>query len=202
VTNRESSVHGVYVVSGLAYMLVAHEAAVRICLDTPKLICICKKEVIMNLQFKSLGDHRIVNDVFGYINTIIKNKPEIKIYVGTDSQNGRRMTTYATVIVMHFNENDSGKGAHVLYSKEHLPKLRDRFTRLWGEVERSVEVSNMLRDGGITVKNIDLDFNEDPKYNSNTVLRSAVGYVESSGFVARWKPYNAFSCRVADILCK
>ena len=34
-SNLLGSTYGVYVVSGLAYMLVAHEAAVRICLDTP-----------------------------------------------------------------------------------------------------------------------------------------------------------------------
>jgi len=156
----------------------------------------------MNLQFKSLGTHEVVTDMFSYISNKIKEKPGTKIYVGTDSQNSRSMTTYATVIVLHINENDSGKGAHVLYSKEHLPKMRDRFARLWGEVERSVEVSNLLRDMGLTIKNIDLDFNEDPRFNSNTVLRSAVGYVEASGFKARWKPHNAFSVRVADTLCK
>ena len=156
----------------------------------------------MNLQFKSLGKHQVIDDVFSYIKNLLNEKPGTKLYVGTDSQNSRRMTTYATVIVMHMNENDSGKGAHVLYSKEYLPKMRDRFSRLWGEVERSVEVSNMLRDGGLDIKNIDLDFNEDPKYNSNTVLRSAVGYVEASGFKARWKPHSAVACRAADSLCK
>jgi predicted RNase H-related nuclease YkuK (DUF458 family) len=156
----------------------------------------------MNLKFKSLSNHQEVNNLGDYIRAFINNRPGIKIYVGTDSQNSRRNTTYATVIVLHINENDSGKGAHVLYSREHLPKLKDRYTRLWGEVERSVEVSNMLRDLGITIKNIDLDFNEDPRFNSNTVLRSAVGYVEASGFKARWKPHNAFSVRVADSLCK
>jgi predicted RNase H-related nuclease YkuK (DUF458 family) len=156
----------------------------------------------MNLQFRSLSNHQVIDDVFAYIKNIIAEKPETKVYVGTDSQNGRRMTTYATVIVLHYNENDSGKGGHVLYSKDLLPKFRDKFTRLWGEVERSVEVSNMLRDGGINIKNIDLDFNEDPKWQSNTVLLSAVGYVKASGFEARWKPHNAFSVRVADSLCK
>lgn len=156
----------------------------------------------MNLQFKSLGTHKIVTDIYGYVNGILLQKPETKLYVGTDSQNSRRLTTYATVIVMHYNENDSGKGGHVLYSKESFPKMRDRYARLWGEVERSVEVSNMLKDLGLTVKNIDLDFNEDPRFNSNTILRSAVGYVEASGFEARWKPHNAFSVRVADQICK
>jgi predicted RNase H-related nuclease YkuK (DUF458 family) len=156
----------------------------------------------MNLRFKSLSTHEYIDNIFSYIKEKIQLVPETKLYVGTDSQNGRRSTTYATVIVMHFNENDSGKGAHVLYCKETLPKMKDRFARLWGEVERSVEVSNMLRDGGLNIKNIDLDFNEDPRYNSNTVLRSAVGYVEASGFKARWKPHDAFSVRVADQICK
>jgi predicted RNase H-related nuclease YkuK (DUF458 family) len=156
----------------------------------------------MNLQFKSLGNHKVVTDIYSYVTDILSSKPDTKLYVGTDSQNSRRLTTYATVIVLHYNENDSGKGGHVLYSKETLPKMRDRYARLWGEVERSVEVSNMLKDLGLTVKNIDLDFNEDPRFNSNTILRSAVGYVEASGFEARWKPHNAFSVRVADQICK
>jgi predicted RNase H-related nuclease YkuK (DUF458 family) len=156
----------------------------------------------MNLQFKSLGNHKVVTDIYSYVTDILSSKPDTKLYVGTDSQNSRRLTTYATVIVLHYNENDSGKGGHVLYSKETFPKMRDRYARLWGEVERSVEVSNMLKDLGLTVKNIDLDFNEDPRFNSNTILRSAVGYVEASGFEARWKPHNAFSVRVADQICK
>jgi predicted RNase H-related nuclease YkuK (DUF458 family) len=156
----------------------------------------------MNLQFKSLGTHKVVTDIYSYVTDILSRKPDTKLYVGTDSQNSRRLTTYATVIVLHYNENDSGKGGHVLYSKEQLPKMRDRYARLWGEVERSVEVSNMLKDLGLTVKNIDLDFNEDPRFNSNTILRSAVGYVEASGFEARWKPHNSFSVRVADQICK
>lgn len=156
----------------------------------------------MNLQFKSLSTHENVTDILGYIDNILRLKPDTKLYVGTDSQNGKRCTIYATVVVMHFNENDSGKGAHVIFAKEVLPKIRDKYTRLWGEVERSVEVSNMLRDGGLNIKNIDLDFNEDPKYQSNTILRSAVGYVEASGYEARWKPHDAYSVRVADQICK
>ena len=156
----------------------------------------------MNLQFKSLSDHNNISDIQKYINDVIMLFPETKIYVGTDSQNSSRMTTYATVIVLHFNENDNGKGAHVIYCKELMPKIRDKYTRLWGEVERSLEVSNILKGYNISVKNVDLDFNEDPKYKSNDILRAAVGYVEASGFIPRWKPHNAFSVRVADTLCK
>lgn len=152
----------------------------------------------MNLQFRSLSDHTEVKDMVNYIKNIVDSTPNTILYVGTDSQNARRNTVYATVIVLHYGNH----GAHVLYSRETMPKIRDRFVRLWGEVERSVEVSNILKDNNLTVKNIDLDYNEDPKFNSNTVLRSAIGYVEASGFKARWKPHNAYSVRVADQLCK
>ena len=152
----------------------------------------------MNLQFKSLSNHSVILDVKEYIQKIIEENEDVKIYVGTDSQNSRRNSVYATVIVMHYGNH----GAHALYSKELIPKIRDRYTRLWGEVERSIEVANMVRDLGFNIQNIDLDFNEDPKYNSNTVLRAAIGYVEASGYEARWKPFNAFSVRCADVLCR
>jgi predicted RNase H-related nuclease YkuK (DUF458 family) len=155
----------------------------------------------MNLQFKSLGDHKNIDDLIKYVKDEIYTKPGIKIYVGTDSQNSRRMTTYATVVALHMNENDNGKGAHVLYCREHIYKIKDKFIRLWGEVERSIEVANILREGGLNIKNIDLDLNDDPRWQSNSVLRSAVGYVEASGYKARWKP-NVVACRAADALCK
>lgn len=155
------------------------------------------------MKFKLLSNHQVIDDLSKYIKDILTEKPHTKVYVGTDSQNARRNTIYATVIVLHYlDETESGKGGHVIYNKEIVSKIRDRYTRLWGEVERSLLVGNMLKDNNISVKNIDLDFNEDPKYNSNTVLRAAVGYVEASGFTARWKPNDAFSVRIADAICK
>lgn len=154
----------------------------------------------MNLCFRNLGTNEEVVDILDYINKSIQERPGIQLYVGTDSQNNSRSTMYATVILLHFNENGNGKGGNVLYCKEQLPKIRDRYTRLWGEVERSIEVANILRNGGLNIKNIDLDFNEDSRWGSNSVLRAAVGYVEASGYVARWKPMNTHACRVADVL--
>ncbi len=137
-----------------------------------------------------------------YIKDIINNKPQTQIYVGTDSQNSRKNTTYATVIVLHYMENDSGKGGHVIYSKESIPKIRDKFSRLWGEVERTIDVANLLKNNNINIKNVDLDYNEDPKFSSNSVLKAAVGYAEASGFNPRWKPMETPSCRIADSICK
>jgi predicted RNase H-related nuclease YkuK (DUF458 family) len=82
-----------------------------------------------------------------------------------------------------------------------VPRVRDNFNRLWKEVEDSIAVAMYLRENNLSeVEYIDLDLNPDPKYNSNTVLRAALGYVESMGFKARIKPNAAAASCCADHL--
>ena len=108
---------------------------------------------------------------------------DVKIYLGCDSQN-KQMTTYATTIVFHVESS----GCHVIYKKSRVDKINDMWTRLWGEVERSVEVALYLRENGIEINTIDLDYNIDPSHQSNKLVKAAVGYVESLGIQARVKP--------------
>lgn len=137
-------------------------------------------------------------DLTSYVKGIVGSSNNIKIYVGSDSQNFGLFTTYATVVVLHYGSN----GAHVLYCRERVPRVRDTFERLWDEVERSLMVAEHLLSAGIPkVDYIDLDFNPDPIYRSNSILRSAVGYVESMGYVARTKPYAAAASTCADAIC-
>ena len=87
--------------------------------------------------------------------------------------------------------------------KKKVPVIRDKFTKLWGEVQDSVELAQYLEANGIEKPAyIDLDYNPDPKYQSNTVLRSALGYVESLGYVPRCKPYAVSASCIADKICK
>lgn len=149
--------------------------------------------------FRKLGDGSPVNDLGAYIKEQIENNFDVKIYVGSDSHNSQYETKLATVIVIHYGNN----GAHVLYNKSSVPRIKDRFTRLWLEVTSSVETARYLTDEcGIHVSYVDLDLNEDPKYKSNSVLRAALGYTESQGFKARWKPYSPFSVSIADSICR
>jgi predicted RNase H-related nuclease YkuK (DUF458 family) len=108
---------------------------------------------------------------------------KVQIYLGCDSQN-RKETVYATTLVFHI----ASAGCHVIYKKDKKPMIKDIWTRLWGEVERSIEVALYLREHGIEVSTIDLDYNEDPLYGSNKLVAAAVGYVESLGFKGRIKP--------------
>lgn len=49
---------------------------------------------------------------------------------------------------------------------------------------------------------IDIDLNPDPKYKSNSVLRSAIGMIESLGIVPRYKTKSPWAISIADYLCK
>jgi predicted RNase H-related nuclease YkuK (DUF458 family) len=116
---------------------------------------------------------------------ILKNKGfDMQIYLGCDSQNRSHKTTYATTVVFHITHS----GCHVIYKKEQMPIIKDMWTRLWKETERSCEVALYLREHGIEVSTIDLDYNTDPTKKSNKLVSAAVGYVESLGFKARCKP--------------
>jgi predicted RNase H-related nuclease YkuK (DUF458 family) len=149
---------------------------------------------MMEKKFKRLSDHKVV-DLIPYLKEKMANN--VKIYIGADSQNLADSTNYATVIVLHYGNS----GGHVLYYKETLPRVRNQFNRLWKEVEDSIEVAMYLADNGIQrATYIDLDLNPDPKYQSNTVLRAAMGYVESMGFTPRIKPNAAAASCCADHL--
>lgn len=153
----------------------------------------------LNLNFKRLGDHSPILDLAQYAKEQVKLDKDLRIYVGSDSQNQTNCTNLATVIVFH---KGGRNGAHVVYRSLKIPKIRDGFSRLWLEVTSSTEIAIFLREQGLEIDKIDLDLNDDPKWKSNSVLRSALGYVESLGFEPRWKPYQPYAVRVADTLCR
>src|SRR5687768_18486252 len=74
--------------------------------------------------------------------------PDLKLLIGTDSQDeknkrtGQRLTVYATVIVYRYGT----KGAHYIYLKEEVPRVKTMFSRLYGEAERTMEVALYLKE--------------------------------------------------------
>lgn len=151
----------------------------------------------MEHVFRSLSNEKVV-DLIPYLKEKIASADDIKIYIGTDSQNIGGKTVYASVIVLHYGN----RGAHVVYSKTKVDRIRERFAKLWREVEISMEVAQYLRENDINATYIDIDLNPDPRYGSNNVLRAALGFVESMGYVARCKPFATAASYCADRLCK
>jgi predicted RNase H-related nuclease YkuK (DUF458 family) len=119
--------------------------------------------------------------------------------IGCDSQNKGDETVYGIVLVLY----REGKGGHVLYEKRKVPRIRERWLRLWREVELSIELANYLVEHGLPkARWIDVDLNPDPRYKSNEVIRAAVGLVESMGYCVRTKPYSLAATYAADKVCK
>ena len=148
-------------------------------------------------------DFRIMNsgapvELDRYLNDIVRSHPKCEVHIGTDSQNHSCHTTYVSTIVLRF----PGNGAHVLYSKEKVPIIWEMFTKLWGELERSVKLATYIEEQlHIPVQQIDLDYNEDPEFPSHKVLTAASGYVQSMGFRVKAKPELLMATWAANVLC-
>lgn len=146
----------------------------------------------MKRRFKTVHGEYV--DVIRHCNDIMLKHDNLKIFVGTDSINSKQFTTYCTVIAFRYGNN----GAHFIYSKESIKKIKDRYARLWREVEISVEVAQFLEEFDIMVETIELDLNSDKKWMSNSVVGSGVGYCVGLGFNANIKPEEQIATRAAD----
>lgn len=149
------------------------------------------------MEYRILATETIVS-LDSYLSHYLSENPDAQIIIGCDSKNRDSETVYGLVIVLYKEK----KGGHVLYAKQRMPRIRDRWSRLWREVELSVALANELQEKGFPkVKFIDLDLNPDPRYKSNDVVRAAVGLVESMGYEARTKPYSLCASYAADKVC-
>lgn len=147
--------------------------------------------------FKTMNNHQPV-ELIPHVRQLTECNRALKIFVGTDSQNYQHLTVYVSTVVIRYENN----GAQVLYQKEKVSKITDRWSRLWDELQRSIDLAAYLREEGqISVSHIDLDFNSDPKYFSHKLLPAAMGYEQSLGYEARSKPDLLMATWAANVLC-
>lgn len=149
--------------------------------------------------YKRLTDKKNL-DLIPYLKSYIQKfkANTIKVHVGCDSQFKYGKTTYVSTVVLHKGLS----GCHVLYKKEVIPKKLDLWTKLWGEVERSVELSRFLTDNKISIESINLDLNDKPIHASNKLVSSALGFAMSTGLNVRMKPEILPAISAADSLSK
>lgn len=152
----------------------------------------------MSRVFKKVGSDETVN-LLGYVNHVLEKNPDTKIYIGCDSQTYASKTVYVTTVVFRY-EN---RGAHVIYQKEIVPRVKDLWSKLWGELQRSIDVAGYLKvEGKIEIYQIDLDYNSNPKHKSNVIVKTAIGYMESMGYNYAVKPQTLIAISVANELCR
>jgi len=167
-------------------------------------------------RFKKLSGEEI--SLLSYVTDFIKTHPETRIVVGCDSQEkfdaGESLIKYAVVVALFYPGN---KGAHLLFSRlrrRQLGKFRpDLFSRLWLEIELAKETAEFISEkilgespadrfaSGSKVE-IHIDINEDQHHKSNILLSSAIGYLESAGFITLAKPYGFVASCASDNFCR
>lgn len=136
---------------------------------------------------------------------------DVRLYVGTDSQNLRykRATGYVTCVAFHLgtidNDEFSGRGVHIIYKEKKIKRVTDHFMRLWEEANLTLQVAEFLRKNGILVHGIDLDFNKEDVpstsgFKSCRLIAGAEGMFKGLGYEVSSKPDELFATVAADSL--
>ncbi len=138
-------------------------------------------------------------DIVKHTLGILTKDPTVRISIGTDSQNSKRRTFYATVIAYRYKN----KGVHIIYNKVKVPKIKNTFQRLFKEVELSLETAQWFSSQINVNVTIELDYNGNKEYReSHVVIPAAKGWAESLGFKTKVKPEIMPAVYAADFLVR
>ena len=94
-------------------------------------------------KFKKFGGQRIP-DVIEYIKEYIKENPYATISLGCDSVQRRKKTVYA--ITLMFYSISIKNGAHVIYFRDNINKVRDNFDRLGREADYVLNIGEWINN--------------------------------------------------------
>jgi predicted RNase H-related nuclease YkuK (DUF458 family) len=153
-----------------------------------------------------------INNIYEYVVNKVNEDPTLKVAIGCDSKQLRYKTQYVVTVMFHSPEMHNG--AHIVFSRFKIPKIKDRFSRLWKECEYIYEISeemhNALNDVGYTNESlinhklveVHLDLNPSKKYGSNTVYKPAIHWFKSMGYNTIAKPNSHAATSAADMLLK
>jgi len=177
--------------------------------------------------FKKLGGEQVAN-LGAYVREYLSLHGDVKIYIGVDSEQHKRHTTYGVVVILYHDK----KGGHFVFKRENAHdetgkrmKIRDLFTKLWKEVElaealdsyfetelvgsyRRFSVEELVQNGygSHQDKLVDVDLDLNPhigptgKNKSNKVHDTAVSYMTGLGYRVRTKPHAWAASCAADMI--
>jgi predicted RNase H-related nuclease YkuK (DUF458 family) len=92
-------------------------------------------------RFKLFGG-TYIPDIVEYLKEYVKNDPNTTISVGCDSIQKRKRTIYACTIMLY--NTDIRNGAHVVFFRENIEKIRDNFERLHKEAQFCHDIAEFL----------------------------------------------------------
>lgn len=173
-------------------------------------------------KFKKTNGTEIDN-VVDYIKDYVDNGDDVRVMVGCDSKQKRRVTTYSIVIVLY--DEVRNKGAHVLHIRLNTPKERVIFNRLMNEAVYALKLSMWLDskmksfyiiptfepneyDDSKPYRRVEIHVDVNPleglnkKNKSNQAYSSVMGMLCGSGFSVKSKPIAYAASSAADLLCQ
>ena len=100
-----------------------------------------KKIINVRKKWKKFGGEKI-DDIIEYIKEYVNEHPKVTISLGCDSVQRRRKTVYAFTLM--FYSVSIRNGAHVIYFRENINKVRDNYDRLGKEAEFLHEIAEWL----------------------------------------------------------
>ena len=146
--------------------------------------------------FKNIKGERI--DPVEHTLKILRDYPNVKIHIGSYSQNVGKKTKYATVIAYRYGS----RGVHYILSKKTELLIKDMWTRLWKEAEMSIDIAEWLTHQVSVRVEIDMDYNSDENFKSSKLISATKGWANSLGYKVNVKPNNQIATRAADYHCK
>lgn len=131
----------------------------------------------------------------------------LKIHVGTDGASKNGTWYYFLVVSFRYGRN----GAHFIYQKQKMKALKiekngrkfpDLFTKLWKEAEITMACAQYLRNNGIEVDAVEMDYNTSPRWYSNRLINATQGWAIGEGYKVLNKSCELIAVKAADHLCQ
>lgn len=109
----------------------------------------------------------------------IQKWPGLKVYIATDSQDYGPYTVYATAVVYRYGT----RGAHYIYFKEKVPRIRDMYVRLYGEGVRTIDTAELISSEiPISFEALEFDYNHISRWASNRLLSVMSGWAKALNY--------------------
>lgn len=125
--------------------------------------------------------------------------PSLTIRIGTDSQDWGRETVYVTAIVFRY----ARRGAHYIYYKEKVPRVKVEYMRLYDEGVRTIQCFEMLTgEIPISVEGLEFDYADIKRTLSSKLVSDFKGWSSGINQRALFKSGDQIATKAADHICR